>query len=140
MPVAAGNNIVLDSAASAARRLNSTQQSHSPRKTPQLRPSPTISQHTAAASEPPAGSPDVEMQHPAASKALAGSTATDAQPTAAAATANQGQPQLDAEERSKSPEEHVDGQQVRQTDPSLNFGDNPGLESGNGQVKRCLPW
>ena len=111
--MAAGNNIVLDSAASAARRLNSAQQSHSPRKTPQPRPSPTVSQPTAAASEPLAGSTAIEMQPPAASEALTGSAAMEILPTAAAA--EHGQPQLEAEGCSKPPQEHVNGQQqVRQ--------------------------
>ena len=45
----AGNNIALD--ASATRRLNSAQQSHSPRKKPKLEPSPSVSQQTPATLE-----------------------------------------------------------------------------------------
>jgi hypothetical protein len=143
--VAAGTNIVLDSAASAARRLNSAQQSHSPRKTPQLRPSPTVSQQTAVALEPLAGSTGIEMQPPAASEALAGRAAMVIQPTAAAAVPEQGQPQLEAEERTMPPQEHVNGQeQVRQpslcgsvTHSFLNHSVNPQSPFvAHGQVKR----
>ncbi len=45
----AGNNIALD--ASATRRLNSAQQSHSPRKKPKLEPSPSVSQQAPATVE-----------------------------------------------------------------------------------------
>ena len=45
----AGNNIAMD--ASATRRLNSAQQSHSPRKKPKLEPSPSVSQQAPATLE-----------------------------------------------------------------------------------------
>lgn len=69
MPCSAcpGNNIALD--ASASRRLNSAQQSHSPRKKPKLEPSPSLSQQAPGTLEghAPSGSihqAEQQREHP----------------------------------------------------------------------------